>query len=45
VPLGEMLAAILGAVQRRPMRDRIADAARSLGDPALGPLLDSATRG
>jgi len=27
------------------MRDRIADAARSLGDPALGPLLDSATRG
>jgi DNA-binding MarR family transcriptional regulator len=45
VPLGEMLAAILGAVQRRPMRDRIANAARSLGDPALGPLLDSATRG
>jgi DNA-binding MarR family transcriptional regulator len=38
VPLGEMLAAILGAVQRRPMRDRVVDAARSLGDPALGPL-------
>jgi DNA-binding MarR family transcriptional regulator len=38
VPLGEMLAAILRAVERRPMRDRIADAARALGDPALGPL-------
>jgi len=39
VPLGEMLAAVLRAVQRRPMRDRIADAARALGDPALDPLL------
>jgi DNA-binding MarR family transcriptional regulator len=38
VPLGEMLAAILRAVERRPMRDRIADAARALGDPALGQL-------
>ena len=38
VPLGEMLAAILRAVERRPMRDRIAEAARALGDPALGPL-------
>ena len=38
VPLGEMLAAILRAVERRSMRDRIADAARALGDPALGPL-------
>jgi DNA-binding MarR family transcriptional regulator len=38
VPLGEMLAAVLRAVERRPMRARIADAARALGDPALGPL-------
>jgi DNA-binding MarR family transcriptional regulator len=35
VPLDEMLAAVLRAVQRRPMRERIADAARALGDPAL----------
>jgi len=39
VPLGEVLAAVLRAVQRRPMRERIADAARALGDPALDPLL------
>jgi len=39
VPLGEMLAAVLRAIERRPMRERIADAARALGDPALGPLL------
>jgi DNA-binding MarR family transcriptional regulator len=38
VPLGDMLAAVLRAVERRPMRERIADAARVLGDPALGPL-------
>jgi DNA-binding MarR family transcriptional regulator len=38
VPLGEMLAAILRAVDRRPLRDRIADAARAMGDPALAPL-------
>ncbi len=38
VPLGEMLAAILRAVERRPMRERIGDAARALGDPALAPL-------
>jgi DNA-binding MarR family transcriptional regulator len=37
-PLGEILAAILLAVQRRPMRERIGDAARALGDPALAPL-------
>ncbi len=42
VPLGEMLTAILRAVERRPMRDRIADAARALGDPALGPLYGDA---
>lgn len=35
VPLGEMLTAILRATERRPMRDRIRDAARTLGDPAL----------
>jgi DNA-binding MarR family transcriptional regulator len=40
VPLGEMLAAVLRAIERRPMRERIADAARALGDPALGPLLE-----
>jgi DNA-binding MarR family transcriptional regulator len=40
VPLGEMLAAILRAVERRPLRDRIGDAARALGDPALTPLAD-----
>ena len=40
VPLGEMLAAILRAVERRPLRDRIGDAARALGDPALAPLAD-----
>lgn len=39
VPLGEMLAAVLRAVERRPMRERIAEAARALGDPALDPLL------
>lgn len=39
VPLGEVLDAIIRAVQRRPMRERIADAARALGDPALAPLL------
>jgi DNA-binding MarR family transcriptional regulator len=45
VPLGEVLAAVLRAVARRSMRDRIADAASALGDPALGPLLAAATRG
>jgi DNA-binding MarR family transcriptional regulator len=45
VPLGEMLAAILRATARRSMRDRIADAASALGDPALRPLLADATRG
>jgi DNA-binding MarR family transcriptional regulator len=40
VPLGEMLAAILRAVERRPMRARIGDAARALGDPALAPLAE-----
>ena len=40
VPLDEMLAAILRAMERRPLRERIADAARALGDPALAPLLD-----
>jgi DNA-binding MarR family transcriptional regulator len=38
VPLGEMLAAILRAVERRRLRERIGDAARTLGDPALVPL-------
>jgi DNA-binding MarR family transcriptional regulator len=38
-PLGEILTAIIRAVQRRPFRQRIADAARALGDPALAPLL------
>lgn len=45
VPLGDMLTAILRAVERRPMRDRIADAAQALGDPALGPLHADETRG
>jgi DNA-binding MarR family transcriptional regulator len=45
VPLGEMLAAILRAVERRPMRDRITDAARALGDPSLRPLRGDAGRG
>jgi DNA-binding MarR family transcriptional regulator len=40
VPLGEMLAAVLRAAERRPMRERINEAARALGDPALGPLLE-----
>jgi DNA-binding MarR family transcriptional regulator len=40
VPLGEMLAAVLRAVERRPLRERIGDAARVLGDPALAPLAD-----
>ncbi len=44
VPLGEMLAAILRAVARRPMRARIADAARAQGDPALAPLLAAGSR-
>ena len=39
VPLSEMLAAVLRAVERRPMRERIAEAARALGDPALDRLL------
>jgi DNA-binding MarR family transcriptional regulator len=38
VPLGEMLAAILRAAARRPLRERIGDAARALGDPALAAL-------
>jgi DNA-binding MarR family transcriptional regulator len=38
VPLSEMLAAILCAVERRPLRERIGDAARALGNPALAPL-------
>jgi DNA-binding MarR family transcriptional regulator len=38
VPLGEMLAAILRAVEQRPLRERIGDVARALGDPALAPL-------
>jgi DNA-binding MarR family transcriptional regulator len=45
VPLGEMLAAVLRAVERRPMHDRIADAARAQGDPALAPLHGGAARG
>jgi DNA-binding MarR family transcriptional regulator len=45
VPLGEMLTAIIRATARRPMRERIADAARALGDPALAPLLSGAARG
>jgi DNA-binding MarR family transcriptional regulator len=45
VPLGEMLTAILRATARRSMRDRIGDAARALGDPALGPLLADPGRG
>lgn len=40
VSLNEILAAVLRAVQRRTMRDRIADAARAIGDPALAPLAD-----
>jgi DNA-binding MarR family transcriptional regulator len=43
VPLHEMLAAILAAVRRRPMHERIVDAARALGDPALARLLADAT--
>jgi hypothetical protein len=43
VPLGEILSASLRAVGRRPFRQRIADAARSLGDPALAPLLADST--
>jgi DNA-binding MarR family transcriptional regulator len=42
-PLAEILTAILSAVRRRPMRERIADAARALGDPALAPLLANGT--
>jgi hypothetical protein len=38
-----MLAAILAAVRRRPMHERIVDAARALGDPALARLLADAT--
>jgi DNA-binding MarR family transcriptional regulator len=45
VPLGEVLAAIVRAVERRPMHARIADAARALGDPALAPLRGDAGRG
>jgi DNA-binding MarR family transcriptional regulator len=37
VPLGEMVKAVLRAVQRRPMHQRIGDAARALGDPVLAP--------
>jgi DNA-binding MarR family transcriptional regulator len=37
-PLGQMLTAIISAVERRPMRERIADAARAQGNPALAPL-------
>jgi DNA-binding MarR family transcriptional regulator len=44
VPLPEMLAAILAAVRRRPMRERIVDAARAQGDPALTPLLRGGAR-
>ena len=39
VPLGEIVAAVLRAIERRPMRERIRDAAEALGDPALAPLL------
>jgi DNA-binding MarR family transcriptional regulator len=42
VPLGQMLTAILRAVERRPMRERIADAARALGAPELAALTVSA---
>jgi DNA-binding MarR family transcriptional regulator len=38
VPLGQMLTAILRAVERRPMRERIGDAARALGAPELAAL-------
>jgi len=40
-----MLAAILSAVERRPLRERIGDAARALRDPALAPLADVARSG
>jgi len=45
VPLGQVLTAVLAAVERRPMRERIADAARALGDPALAPLQSPGARG
>jgi DNA-binding MarR family transcriptional regulator len=38
VPLGEILTAILSAVERRPMRERVGDAARALGAPELAAL-------
>ncbi len=44
MPLDEFLAAIVAAVERRPFRERIADAARALGDPALAPLLAGGAR-
>jgi hypothetical protein len=43
-PLSEMLTAVLRAIKRRPMRERIGDAARALGDPGLAPLLAAADR-
>jgi DNA-binding MarR family transcriptional regulator len=45
VPLGQMLTAVLTAVERRPMRERIAEAARALDDPALAPLQPPGDRG
>jgi DNA-binding MarR family transcriptional regulator len=38
VPLGQMLTAVIAAVERRPMRERIADAARAQASPALASL-------
>jgi DNA-binding MarR family transcriptional regulator len=38
-PLSQMVTAILRAVERRPFRQRIADAAREAGDPAMAILL------
>jgi hypothetical protein len=39
------VAAILRAVERRPLRERIGDAARALGDPALAPRADGPSPG
>ncbi|WP_405141321.1 MarR family transcriptional regulator [Sphaerisporangium sp. NBC_01403] len=37
VPFGELLAALSDALERRPFRERIADAALTLGDPSHAP--------
>ncbi|HEX3791060.1 MAG TPA: MarR family transcriptional regulator [Pseudonocardiaceae bacterium] len=43
-PLSDLVAALVDALARRPFRERIADAARAVDDPAIDPFRAALTR-